>query len=257
VGEYSCPHRCRLEEHIATSTYKRVLLKLSGEVLAGEDPFGINHQAITYITTEVKAAAKTGVQIALVVGGGNIFRGVEVAADSGGMNRTVGDHMGMLATVINSLALQSYLERAGLETRVQSAIEIQAVAEPYIRRRAVRHLEKGRIVIFAGGTGNPYFTTDTAASLRAMEIDADVILKATKVDGVYDKDPMIHSDAVMFDTLTYLEALNRGLRVMDSTALSLCMDNKFPIVVFNLLKAGNVKKVISGEHIGTIVRGEE
>jgi len=234
-----------------------VLLKLSGEVLSGEDPFGINHRAITYITGEVKAAAQTGVQMALVVGGGNIFRGVEVAAGEGGMNRTVGDHMGMLATVINSLALQSYLERAGLETRVQSAIEIQAVAESYIRRRAVRHLEKGRIVIFAGGTGNPYFTTDTAASLRAMEIDADIILKATKVDGVYDKDPMVHADAVMFDSLTYLEALNRGLKVMDSTALSLCMDNKFPIVVFNLLKAGNVKNVISGKHIGTIVRGEE
>lgn len=226
-------------------------------MLAGEDPFGINHTAITYITDEVKAAAKTGVQMALVVGGGNIFRGMEVAAKSGGMNRTVGDHMGMLATVINSLALQSYIERAGLETRVQSAIEIHAVAEPYIRRRAVRHLEKGRIVIFAGGTGNPYFTTDTAASLRAMEIDAEVILKATKVDGVYDKDPMKHEDAVMFDSLTYLEALNRGLKVMDSTALSLCMDNKFPIIVFNLLKPGNVKDVISGKHIGTIVRGEE
>jgi uridylate kinase len=253
----SSPDRHRLEGYIVTSAYKRVLLKLSGEVLAGEDPFGINHTAITYITEEVKAAADTGVQMALVVGGGNIFRGVEVAADSGGMNRTVGDHMGMLATVINSLALQSYLERVGLETRVQSAIEIHAVAEPYIRRRAVRHLEKRRIVIFAGGTGNPYFTTDTAASLRAMEIDADVILKATKVDGVYDKDPMIHEDAVMFDTLTYLEAINRGLGVMDSTALSLCMDNKFPIIVFNLLKPGNVKDVISGKHIGTIVRGEE
>ena len=240
---------------ITKSIYKRVLLKLSGEALAGSEGFGLSTDAISYVTDEIKGAVKTGVQMALVAGGGNIFRGISAGAS--GMDRTTADYMGMLATVINALALQDSLEKEGLNTRVQTAIEMRTVAEPYIRRRAVRHLEKGRTVIFAGGTGNPYFSTDTAAALRAMEIGADIILKATKVDGIYDKDPILFSDVKKFDEVTYIDVLKMGLGVMDSTALSLCMDNDLPIVVFNLLSAGNVKKVISGQKIGTLVRGEK
>jgi uridylate kinase len=233
--------------------YKRVLVKLSGEALAGSGKFGISPEAIKYITEEIGQAAALDIEMALVVGGGNIFRGM--SASEQGMDRANADYMGMLATVINALALQNYLEKAGLVTRVQTALEMRAVAEPYIRRRAVRHLEKKRIIIFAGGTGNPYFTTDTAAALRAMEINADVIIKATKVDGVYDKDPIRFPDAKKFEEITYIEALNLGLGVMDSTALSLCMDNDLPIIVFNLLMPGNLKKVVSGQKIGTVVRG--
>jgi uridylate kinase len=235
--------------------YKRILVKLSGEALAGSSKFGISPEAIGFITDEIEQAAGTGTQMALVVGGGNIFRGISAAER--GMERAAADYMGMLATVINALALQDSLEKAGLVTRIQSAIEMRAVAEPYIRRRAIRHLEKNRVVIFAGGTGNPYFTTDTAASLRAMEIGADVIIKATRVDGVYDKDPARFPDAKKFDEITYIEALNQGLGVMDSTALSLCMDNRLPIIVFNLLVKGNLHKVVSGQKIGTLVKGKE
>jgi uridylate kinase len=233
--------------------YKRVLVKLSGEALAGSQKFGISADAIKYITGEIGQAAALGIETALVVGGGNIFRGM--SASEQGMDRANADYMGMLATVINALALQNYLEKAGLETRVQTALEMRAVAEPYIRRRAVRHLEKKRIIIFAGGTGNPYFTTDTAAALRAMEINADVIIKATKVDGVYDKDPIRFPEAKKFEEISYIQALNLGLGVMDSTALSLCMDNDLPIIVFNLLVPGNLNKVVSGQKIGTVVRG--
>jgi uridylate kinase len=233
--------------------YKRVLVKLSGEALAGSEKFGISPEAIKFITEEIGHVAALGIETALVVGGGNIFRGI--AASEQGMDRANADYMGMLATVINALALQNYLEKAGLVTRVQTAFEMRAVAEPYIRRRAVRHLEKKRIIIFAGGTGNPYFTTDTAAALRAMEINADVIIKATKVDGVYDKDPVLHPDAKKFEEISYIQALNLGLGVMDSTALSLCMDNDLPIIVFNLLVPGNLTKVVSGQKIGTVVRG--
>jgi len=233
--------------------YKRVLVKLSGEALAGSQKTGISPEAIKFITDEIGQVAGLGIEMALVVGGGNIFRGI--AASERGMDRANADYMGMLATVINALALQNYLEKAGLVTRVQTAFEMRAVAEPYIRRRAVRHLEKKRIVIFAGGTGNPYFTTDTAAALRAMEIGADVIIKATKVDGVYDKDPVRFTDAKKFEEISYIQALNLGLGVMDSTALSLCMDNDLPIIVFNLLVPGNLKKVVSGQKIGTVVRG--
>jgi len=234
--------------------YSRILLKLSGEALAGKQGYGIDPEVIATIAAEVRDVIALGVQVALVIGGGNIFRGV--AAASRGMDRASADYMGMLATVMNSLALQDALEQLEVKTRVQSAIEMQEVAEPYIRRRAVRHLEKGRVVIFAAGTGNPYFTTDTAASLRAMEIGAEVILKATKVDGVYSADPAKDKDAVKFPTLTYIEVLNRGLQVMDATATSLCMDNKLPIVVFNLTCPGNIKRVVLGEPIGTIVKGE-
>jgi uridylate kinase len=233
--------------------YKRVLVKLSGEALAGSQKSGICPEAIKFITEEIGHAVGLGIETALVVGGGNIFRGI--SASEQGMDRANADYMGMLATVINALALQNYLEKAGLVTRVQTAFEMRAVAEPYIRRRAVRHLEKKRIVIFAGGTGNPYFTTDTAAALRAMEIGADVIIKATKVDGVYDKDPLRFSDAKKFEEISYIQALNLGLGVMDSTALSLCMDNDLPIIVFNLLVPGNLTKVVSGQKIGTVVRG--
>ncbi len=233
--------------------YKRVLVKLSGEALAGSEKFGISPEAIKFITEEIGRVAELGIETALVVGGGNIFRGI--SASEQGMDRANADYMGMLATVINALALQNYLEKAGLVTRVQTALEMRAVAEPYIRRRALRHLEKKRIVIFAGGTGNPYFTTDTAAALRAMEIGADVIIKATKVDGVYDKDPVRFSDAKKFEEISYIQALNLGLGVMDSTALSLCMDNDLPIIVFNLLMPGNLTKVVSGQKIGTVVRG--
>lgn len=231
--------------------YKRVLLKLSGEALAGNNKSGINTDILDQMAQDVAQVIETGVQLGIVIGGGNIFRGV--AASAQGMDRASSDYMGMLATCINALALQDALEKKNLATRVQSAIEMAEIAEPYIRRKAMRHLEKGRIVIFAAGTGNPYFTTDTAAALRAMEINADVILKATKVDGIYDKDPMLHKDAVLFDKLTYIEVLNKGLKVMDSTAISLCMDNNLPIITFNLTKSGNIARVVKGEKIGTIV----
>jgi uridylate kinase len=234
--------------------YKRILLKLSGEALAGQQGYGIDADVIRGIAEEVREVASLGVQVALVIGGGNIFRGV--AAASMGMDRASADYMGMLATVMNSLAMQDALEKSGVITRVQSAIEMQTVAEPYIRRRAVRHLEKGRVVIFGAGTGNPFFTTDTAASLRAIEIGAEVILKATKVDGVYNADPSKDSSAVKYDHLNYLDVLKMGLQVMDSTATSLCMDNNLPIIVFNLTRHGNIKKVVCGEPIGTIVKGE-
>lgn len=238
----------------AKAKYGRILLKLSGEALAGKQGYGIDPEVIADIASEVREVVQLGVQVALVIGGGNIFRGV--AAASRGMDRASADYMGMLATVMNSLALQDALEQLDVKTRVQSAIEMQEVAEPYIRRRAVRHLEKGRVVIFAAGTGNPYFTTDTAASLRAMEIGAEVILKATKVDGVYNADPVKHKDAVKYSTLTYLDVLKMGLQVMDATATSLCMDNNLPIVVFDLTRRGNIKRVVLGEPIGTIVKGE-
>jgi len=234
--------------------YKRVLLKLSGEALAGEQGYGIDPQTITNIANEIKEVVECGVELALVIGGGNIFRGL--AASSKGMDRASADYMGMLATMINSLALQDALEQIGVYTRVQSAIAMQEVAEPYIRRRAIRHLEKGRVVIFGAGTGNPYFTTDTAASLRAMEIGADVILKGTKVDGVYTADPKKNPDAVKFSRLTYIDVLKKGLQVMDATSTSLCMDNNLPIIVFDVTTCGNVKKVVFGEEIGTIVKGE-
>lgn len=234
------------------SVYKRVLLKLSGEALAGKDGSGINTEILHRIANDIKEAHALGIQIGLVVGGGNIFRGV--AASVKGMDRASSDYMGMLATCINSLALQDALERLNLDTRVQTAIEMSEIAEPYIRRKAIRHLEKGRIVIFAAGTGNPYFTTDTAAALRAMEINADVIIKATKVDGIYDKDPEKFSDAKKYKEISYINVLNQGLQVMDSTAISLCMDNHLPIITFNLNKAGNIARVIKGETIGTIVK---
>ena len=234
--------------------YKRILLKLSGESLAGDQGYGIDPKTITTIANEVKEVVACGVELALVIGGGNIFRGL--AASSKGMDRASADYMGMLATMINSLALQDALEKIGVDTRVQSAIAMQEVAEPYIRRRAIRHLEKGRVVIFGAGTGNPYFTTDTAASLRAMEIGADVIMKGTKVDGVYTADPKKDPNAVKFPRLTYIDVLRKGLQVMDATAISLCMDNSLPIIVFDVTTDGNVKKVAFGEEIGTIVKGE-
>jgi len=231
--------------------FKRILLKLSGEALAGDKGFGVDSIRIHEIAQEIREVHELGVEIALVVGGGNFFRGVaEQARD---MDRVSADHMGMLATVINSLALQDALEKQNVYTRVMSAIEMNQVAEPFIRRRALRHLEKGRVVIFAGGTGNPYFSTDTAASLRAMEVKADVIMKATRVNGIYDADPRLVSDAKMFDTISYLDMLKRGLRVMDLTAVSLCQENKLPIVVFNLTVRGNIKRVVSGEKVGSLV----
>lgn len=236
-----------------TVKYKRILLKLSGEALAGDQGYGIDPVVISGIAAEIKEVVDLGVEVALVIGGGNIFRGV--AASSKGMDRASADYMGMLATVMNSLAMQDALEKQGVNTRVQSAIEMQEVAEPYIRRRAVRHLEKGRVVIFSAGTGNPYFTTDTAASLRAMEIHAEVILKATKVDGIYSADPKQDKTAIKLPTLTYLEVLQRGLRVMDATATSLCMDNNLPMIIFDMTCRDNIKKVVLGEPIGTIVRG--
>lgn len=231
--------------------YKRILLKLSGEALAGNQGHGINTSVLQQIANDVAQVFKHKIQIGIVIGGGNIFRGV--AASAQGMDRASSDYMGMLATCINSLALQDALEKLDVPTRVQSAIAMAEIAEPYIRRKAVRHLEKGRVVIFAAGTGNPYFTTDTAAALRAMEIGSEIIIKATKVDGIYDKDPMKHTDAIKFDRLTYLEVLSKELKVMDSTAVSLCMDNKLPIYTFNLTKPGNILKVVLGENIGTIV----
>ena len=233
--------------------YKRVLLKLSGEALQGERGYGIDPVVMDRIALEVKEIWGMGVEVAIVIGGGNIFRGMEASAS--GMERATADYMGMLATVLNALALQNALERQGVDTRVQSAIAMQELAEPYIRRRAIRHLEKHRVVIFAAGTGNPYFTTDTAAALRAMEIRADVILKATRVDGVYTSDPLKDPTAVRYKELTYLEVLQKGLRVMDATAISLCMDHNLPIVAFNLLKPGNIRRVLVGEEIGTCVGG--
>jgi uridylate kinase len=233
--------------------YKRILLKISGEVLTGEGDYGIDPEMIRGIAQEVKAIKRLGVEVVIVIGGGNIFRGM--AASAKGMDRASADYMGMLATVLNGLALQDALEKINVDTRVQTAIEMREIAEPYIRRRAIRHLEKGRVVIFAGGTGNPYFTTDTAASLRAMEIGAEVILKGTKVEGVYDADPLLNKRARRFNELTYFEILKRQLKVMDATAISLCMSYRIPIIVFNLKKRGNIKRVILGERVGTIVKG--
>jgi uridylate kinase len=236
---------------VADQPFTRVMLKLSGEMLVGEQSMGIQPTVIARFAAEIEEVHNTGVQIALVIGGGNIFRGL--AGASRGMDRANADYMGMLATVINGLALQDALEARGVHTRVMSAISVDEICEPYIRRRAMRHLEKGRVVIFAGGTGNPYFTTDTAAALRAAEIQADVILKATKVDGVYDRDPLEYPDAIRFDQVSYMEVLQRGLKVMDSTAISLCMDNGIPIIIFNLNEPGNIKRVLQGEEIGTRV----
>ncbi len=237
---------------MSTPAYQRVLLKISGEALMGDQPFGIDPLVATQVAREIGEVAAMGVQIGVVVGGGNLFRGL--AASAQGMDRATADYMGMLATVINALALQDALEKLGVSTRVAAAIEMRAVAEPFIRRRAERHLEKGRVVVFAAGTGNPYFTTDTAAALRAMEMKSQVILKATKVDGIYTADPMLHPEATKYDTLSYLEVLERGLKVMDATAISLCMDNKLPIIVFKLREAGNLRRVIMGEPVGTTVR---
>ena len=234
--------------------FHRVLLKLSGEALMGDRGYGIDPPILDSLAGQIKAVRADGIEIAIVVGGGNIFRGL--AASAKGMDRAQGDYIGMLATVMNALALQEALERAGVFTRVMSAIEMQQVAEPYIRRRAIRHLEKGRVVIFAAGTGNPYFTTDTTAALRALEINADCIMKATKVDGIFDRDPKKHPDAVKFEELTYIDVLNRGLQVMDSTAISLCMDNGLPIIVFNMEVDGNIERALTGETVGTIVRGD-
>ena len=233
--------------------YRRILLKISGEALAGDQPFGISTDVVRFIAEEVREIHGLGVEIGMVVGGGNIFRGIEASAK--GMDRTSADYMGMLATVLNGLALQDALEKVGVDTRVQTAIQMQQVAEPFIRRRALRHLEKGRVVIFVGGTGNPYFTTDTTAALRAMEIAAQIVCKATKVDGVYSADPMKDPTATKFDELTYLEVLSRRLKVMDSTAISLCMDNGLPIVVFNLQERGRLHQLVFGERVGTLVRG--
>ncbi len=233
--------------------YQRILLKLSGEALMGELQYGIDPAVTAQIAHDVKDVQSLGVETAIVIGGGNIFRGL--AASTGGMDRATGDYMGMLATVINALALQDALEQTGVVTRVMSAIEMRAVAEPFIRRRAIRHLEKGRAVIFAAGTGNPYFTTDTAAALRAMEIRASVIMKATKVDGIYTADPMKDPSATRYDTISYLQVLERRLQVMDATAISLCMDNQLPILVFNLRTPGNLRRAVLGEPVGSIVKG--
>lgn len=233
--------------------YKRILLKISGEVLTGEGDYGIAPAVLLQIAREIKEVKTLGVEVAIVIGGGNIFRGM--AASAKGMDRASADDMGMLATVMNGIALQDALEKIDVHTRVQTAIEMREVAEPYIRRRAIRHLEKGRVVIFAGGTGNPYFTTDTTASLRAMEIGAEAILKATKVDGIYDVDPLQNKKAHKYDELTYLDVLKKQIKVMDATAISLCMDHQIPIIVFNLKKKGNIKRAILGDKIGTKVRG--
>jgi len=232
--------------------FKRILLKLSGEALMGSQSYGLDVKVIDSISKEIKTVYGLGVEVAIVIGGGNIFRGI--AASANGMDRATADYMGMLATVINALALQDALEKKGVYTRVMSAIEMKELAEPYIRRRAVRHLEKGRVIIFAAGTGNPYFTTDTAASLRAMEIHADVILKGTKVDGVYDRDPVKDKRAKKYNELTYIDVLKKELKVMDATAISLCMDNKLPIIVFNLKTKGNIERIVKGDKVGTIVR---
>ncbi|MGI6129161.1 MAG: UMP kinase [bacterium] len=234
--------------------YKRIVLKLSGEALAGEKGFGLDHQVIRVVAREVREIYRLGVEVGIVVGGGNIWRGV--AGSKMGIDRATADYMGMLATVINAMALQDALEKIGVDTRVQSSIEMRAVAEPYIRRRAIRHLEKSRVVIFAGGTGSPYFSTDTTAALRAAEIGAEVILMAKRVDGVYDSDPLMNPEAKRFDKLTYIDVLNQGLGVMDSTAASLCMDNDIPLLVFGISTAGNIKRAVTGESIGTIIGRE-
>ena len=234
--------------------YGRALLKLSGEALSGDQGYGIDPGVLQYLAEEISDVHRMGAELALVIGGGNIFRGSQ--AEARGIHRVTADNMGMLATVINGLSLQSALEQAGIDTRVQTAFEMRAVAEPYIRRRALRHMEKGRVVLFAGGTGNPYFTTDTTAALRAAEIGADVVLKATKVDGIYDEDPVTHPDAVRLPRLTYLETLQRRLKVMDATAVSLCMDNQLPIVVFDINRPGNLRSILRGKSIGTLVGGE-
>lgn len=235
------------------SRYKRIMLKLSGEALMGDQNFGISSEMIKYVANEIRSIFDLGVQIAIVVGGGNIFRGI--AASSYGMDRASADHMGMLATVINSIALQDALEKKGIETRVQSAISMHEIAEPYILRRAVRHLEKGRVVIFAAGTGSPYFTTDTAAVLRAQETHAEILLKATKVDGVYDSDPVTNNNAKFIKKITYMKVLETQLQVMDMTAISLAMDNRLPLSVFSLKKKGNMRKVVCGETVGTLIKG--
>ena len=231
--------------------YKRILLKLSGEALMGNKQFGIDNNRLMQYAEEIREIADLGAEIGIVIGGGNIFRGVQ--AERGGMERTQGDYMGMLATMINSMALQAALESVGLFTRLQSAIEMKQIAEPFIKRKAVRHLEKGRIVIFGSGTGNPFFTTDSAASLRAIEIDAEVILKGTRVDGIYDKDPEENASAKKFDTITFDEAYKKNLKVMDMTAFTLCKENDLPVIVFNMNKKGNLKRVVTGEEIGTLV----
>ena len=231
--------------------YKRVLLKLSGEALRGTDPYGIHVPTLESLAQQVRDVHAIGVEIGLVIGGGNIFRGV--AGSAQGMDRATADYMGMIATVMNALAMQDALENQGVPTRVQTAIDMSDIAEPYIRRRAIRHFEKGRVVIFAGGTGNPYFTTDTTAALRAMEVQAEIIMKATKVDGVFDRDPVKHDDAVLYKKLSYMQILEQGLGVMDSTAITLCMDNNLPIVVFNMTVEGNIRRVIVGDDIGTKV----
>jgi uridylate kinase len=241
----------KVADHMAKLKYKRILLKLSGEALAAGQGFGVDPIRVHEIAAELTDVHELGVEIAIVVGGGNFFRGVAIQARE--MDRVSADHMGMLATVINALALQDALEKQKTHTRVMTAIEMNQVAEPYIRRRALRHMEKGRVVIFAGGTGNPYFSTDTAASLRAMEIKADAILKATKVDGIYDADPMLHKDAVKFENITYFDVIQKGLKVMDTTSISLSKDNKLPIVVFKLGEHGNIKRVVQGENVGTLV----
>ncbi len=232
--------------------YERVLLKISGEVLAGENRFGLDAPRVDALAAEVAQVARTGVQIGLVVGGGNFFRGVAAAAKK--MDRVSADHMGMLATVINALALQDALEKQGIPTRVMTAIEMHQVAEPYIRRRAIRHLEKGRIVVFAAGTSNPYFSTDTAATLRGLEIHAQVVAKATRVDGVYDKDPLTHSDAIRYEEVSYNEILTKSLKVMDASAVAMCRDNQMPILVFNLNTHGNIMRMAMGEKVGTVIR---
>lgn len=234
--------------------YKRVLLKLSGEALMGEKEFGISSEVIASYARQIKEIVELGVELSVVIGGGNIFRGISGATQ--GVDRVTGDHMGMLATIINSLALQNSIEKLGVPTRVQTAIEMPKIAEPFIKRKAQRHLEKGRVVIFGAGTGNPYFTTDTAAALRAIEMNTEVVLKATKVDGIYNKDPKKYEDAVKYNEVTYTEVLNKDLKVMDSTAISLCRENKLPIIVFDSLTEGNIKKVIMGEEIGTKVVAE-
>jgi len=234
--------------------FKRVLLKISGEMLGGSAGYGLEVDTLDYIAQEVKAVHELGAEVAIVVGGGNFVRG-SAFSESGGINRTVADHMGMMGTIMNGLALQSAIEKAGIPTRVQSALDISAVAEPFIRRRAIRHMEKGRVVVFAGGTGNPYFTTDTASVLRALEIDADVLLKATKVDGVYNKDPRKHADAVKYDNLSFTDAIDQKLAVMDQTAFTMCREHGMPVVVLDLLKSGGMARAVKGEMEGTLVQG--
>ena len=248
-----CPESVCLLAPMKKPRYKRILLKISGEILTGDQDYGIDPEVIRKVAQEIKEVVGFGVEVAVVIGGGNIFRGV--AASSKGMDRATADYMGMLATVLNGLALQDALEKMAVHTRVQTAIEMREVAEPYIRRKAIRHLEKGRVVVFAAGTGNPFFTTDTTASLRAIEIGAEVILKATKVDGVYEADPLVNPGAQKYETLTYLDVLKKQLKVLDATAVSLCMDHRIPIVVFSLKERGNIQRVILGEKVGTEVRG--